>query len=463
MQPASQSTDDAVLRSTVTASGQEVEGARHDAATRPGPPKNGMARTTIIGGAACAVMLMSLTAWATLAPLKSAVIANGFVKVSGYRQKVQHLEGGIIEQIFVAEGDRVVAGQLLVRLKNTQLLANQMLLQGQYFSSLVLEARIKAEQVDAPELVFPAVVLAQRDPDLQQFVEAQRNIFKARALAYQGSQVLKNEKIKQIHEEVKAYTALIGALRKQLPLIKVEIDDQMELWGKQLTRKREVHALKRSEAQIEAEIERNQALIARARAMISEVEEEKLQMRRKILDELAQERKSVNDNLHELRQRQLAIDDTVARLETRAPIGGIIVNLNVNTREGIAGPREVLMEIVPSAARLVIETSVKASDIDVVQAGQAAHIQFSSYTARRTNRVTGKVLLVSADRTMDARGQATFKVDVEVRSEDVLRLAGLKLAAGMSADVFIETGQQTFARYVLAPVQEGLSRGLTER
>ena len=422
-----------------------------------------MARTTLFGGAACAMLLLSLTAWATLAPLKSAVIANGFVKVAGYRQKVQHLEGGIIEEIRVKEGDRVEVGQLLVRLKNTQLIANQQLLRGQLFSGLVLEARIKAEQVDAAELVFPAAVLAQRDPELQQFVEAQRNIFKARAAAYTGSLVLKDEKIRQVQEEIQAYTALIGALRKQLPLIKVEIEDQAQLWAKQLTKKREVHTLKRTEAQIEAEIERNQALIARARAMISEVGEEKLQMRRKILDELAQERKSISDNLHELRQRLLVVDEAISRLETRAPIGGIIVNLSVNTRDGVAAPREVLMEIVPTDARLVIETSVKASDIDVVQAGQSAQIQFSSYTARRTNRIAGKVILVSADRAMDARGQATFKVDVEVRAEDVMRLAGLKLAAGMSADVFIETGEQTFARYVLSPLQEGLSRSLTER
>jgi HlyD family type I secretion membrane fusion protein len=423
----------------------------------------GMVRTTAIGGAVCCVLLGSFTAWATFAPLKSAVIANGFVKVSGYRQKVQHLEGGIISEILVKEGDQVENGQLLFRLQNTQLMASGQLYRGQLISALALEARVKAEQLDAKTLVFPGELLNSGDLNLQQYIDTQRNIFEARAAAFSGTLVLKDEKVNQLKEEAKAYVAVIGALRRQLPFIKIEIADQTTLWDKQLTRKSQVHVLKRTEAQIEADIEKNQALIARARASIAEISEDKLQMRRKLLDDLAQERKNVTDNINELRQRLISIDDGIKRLEVRAPISGTVVQLNVNTLMGVVGPRDILLELVPGEARLLIEASLKASDSDVVQVGQLAQIQFSSYTARRSNKVMGRVALVSADRLMDSKGQATFKVDIEVRAEDVVRIAGLKLSPGMPADAFIETGERTFARYMLAPITEGIGRGMKEK
>jgi HlyD family type I secretion membrane fusion protein len=452
---------------TLAAFGKRVLyfGAKVDRPSRAKPidVSRGVVRTTAIGGGICCVLLGSFTAWATFAPLKSAVIANGFVKVSGYRQKVQHLEGGIVGDILVKEGDRVESGQLLFRLQNTQLIASAQLYKGQLISALALESRVKAEQIDAKSVVFPDELLTSGDPNLQQYIDTQLNIFKARADAFSGTLLLKDEKVNQLKEEAKAYIAVIGALRRQLPYIKIEIDDQNTLYSKQLTRKSQVHVLKRTEAQIEADIEKNQALVARARASIAEISEDKLQLRRKMLDDLAQERKSVTDGINELRQRLISIEDGIRRLDVRAPISGTVVMLNVNTLSGVVGPRDVLLEIVPGDARLMIEAALKASDIDVVQAGQLAQIQFSSYTARRSNKVSGKVTLVSADRILDSKGQATYKVDIEVGAEDVVRIAGLKLYPGMPADAFIETGERTFARYMFAPIADGIGRAIKEK
>jgi membrane fusion protein, epimerase transport system len=420
-------------------------------------------KTTIFGGLLTVLLLSSFAAWATLAPLKSAVIANGFVKVSGYRQKVQHLEGGIVSEILVKEGDRVHSGDVLVRLKNEQLAATHRLLRGQLLSALAQEARVKAEQIDSKTIEFPVEIASLADTDLNQFMDAQRNIFKARADANLGSLQLKNERIKQTLEETQAYNALAVALRKQLPMIKIEIGDLQQMWDKKLARKRDLHALKRTEAQIEADIEKNQALIARTRAVVSEIEEDKLQGRRKQLDDLAQERKTVNDSLHDLRQRLLVVEDSIARLDLRAPIDGTVVSLGVNTIGGVVAPRDPVLEIVPVGARLLIEANLKASDIDVVQAGQRAQIQFQAYTARRTNKVEGRVALVSADRLMDSKGQPGFKIDIEVDADEVAKIAGLKLYPGMPADAFIATGERTFARYILAPVFEGINRGMIER
>jgi HlyD family type I secretion membrane fusion protein len=434
-------------------------------------PNSGMAkyitrinsgRTILAGGVLAGALLVSFSAWAVFAPLNSAVVASGFVKVSGYRQKIQHLEGGIIKDILVKEGDRIEKNQILLRLHSAQLLASEQLLRGQLASAQALEARIKSEQIESKVLTFPDD-LNTADANLKQFMEAQRNIFNARADAYAGSLVLKDEKVRQSEEEAKAYRALIVALRKQLPLIQIEIDDQNALWSKQLTRKSQVHQLRRTEAQIEAEVEKNNALIARTLAVVAEIREEKIQMRRKILDELAQERKAVTDTIHELRQRLASVEEGISRLEVRAPISGTVVMLNVNTLNGVVAPREVLLEIVPADAKLVIETSLKAADIDVVRPGQSAQIQFSSYTARRSNKVSGHVALISADRIVDAKGNGAFKVDLEVAVEDVSRIAGLKLSPGMPADAFIETGERTFMRYLIAPVLDSINRGIREK
>jgi epimerase transport system membrane fusion protein len=407
-------------------------------------------RTTLIGGAIGLGMLATFIGWATLAPLNSAVIANGYVKVSGYRQKVQHLEGGIIDIINVQEGDVVREGQVLYRLTNAQLTASRQLIIGQLFSARAVEARIKAEQVEAADISFPPDVLASKDPDVHQFVEAQRTAFKARRAAYHGSIAMKDERIKQTGEETIAYRALIRSLQKQLPLIRAEVEDQQQLWDKKLTRKAQLHQLRRTEAQIEAEIDKNQALVSRTLASIAEIEEDKLQQRRKILDDLAQERKTVSDTLHDLRQKLVALDDAVERLVVRSPITGVVVARTANTIGGVVGPRETLVDVVPQDARLLIEASIKPSDIDVVRAGLPVQVQFSAYTARRTNRVAGKVALVSADRLVDSKGQAGFKVDIEVDAKEVKRIAGLSLYPGMPADAFIETGSRTAAATVPA-------------
>ncbi len=404
-------------------------------------------------------------AWAALAPLKSAVVGTGSVKVSGNRKVVEHLEGGIVTDILVEDGDFVEAGQLLVRLDENQWRANLDLLTGRLFSAMALDARLAAEQEGETDISYPdELITREDDPAIADILRSQTSVFESRRDSLASALKVRDEQINQLLEEIAGGRAEGEGLKTQLKYIEAEIADVQTLYDKGLARKPRIMSLRRQQADLQGEIGRLAGQVARARQRIAEVEEQKNQLRRDMISQIAEARKQTRDEIYEARQRILSVQDTLNRLEVRAPIAGKVVARRINTIGSVLSPGDAILDLVPEDDPLIIEVQVGTANVDEVFPGQDARVRISAYSYRSVPSVWGNVIHVSADTLIDPNtGIPYYRVDVKLDPEDMALKPEVELYPGMPAEVFIETGERTFADYILSPLMAGFDRSLREK
>ena len=403
--------------------------------------------------------------WAMLAPLESAAVAMGVVSVDSKRKTIQHLEGGIIEQINVKEGQTVAAGDVLLKLDETQPMASLALFEARYYSELAREARLKAERDNETEIAFPAVLLEQADnPTVQDALEGQQNIFRSRRDAIDGQTAIIQQRIAQIQEENKGLNALLANVSKRIELIQDEMDSNQELFEKGMTGKMRLRELEKELAEVMGERSQHTAAISRNKQNINEARLQITELKTTQLNEVAQELREAKDTLYDLQEKIRAATDILARTEVRAPIAGTVVDMQVTTVGGVIGPGEPLLDIVPTDDTLIIETQIDPKDIDVVVPGLMAQVSLTAFNQRNLRPIEGQVMTVSADRLTDERtGQDYFMARV-VLSEDPADVhPDLSLYPGMQADVMIVTGARTTFEYLTQPLSRSLQRAFKEQ
>lgn len=441
-------------------------GVSDAAAQLLGTTNRGMRLWAFIGIFIVVLFFGGLGAWAALAPLHSAAIAQGEVVVESSRQTVQHKEGGIIQEIVVDSGQKVSAGDVLVRLDATQERARLDLLMGRFHTSLAREARLTAELKGRSEIDFPDKLLEARDayPSVREMIQTQQELFQERRTSIEGEISVLEKRIDQHNEEIAGLRAQIASIEQQTRLIDEETASVARLVEKGLERKPRLLALQRRQAELEGTRGDLLSRIARAKASISEAEARILQLRNKRREEVATQLRETRDQLFEVRERLHAQRDVVARTEIRAPMSGTVVDMQYHTAGGVISPGSKVMDIVPGNDRMMIEARVRPSDIDVVRAGLQATVRFTAYSQRTTPSITGTVTRVSADRLVDEQsGNAYYKARIEVNQDQVSQLKNVELYPGMPADVMIRTGQRTALDYILSPITDTLARSMREQ
>ena len=402
--------------------------------------------------------------WAALAPLESAAIAPGVVTVKGNRKTVQHLEGGIVKEILVSDGEKVDEGQPLLILDKTQFGAELGVLRGQYFTELARENRLVAEREDNPSVEFSRD-LKVGDARAEEAMENQIQIFEARKSARDGEQEVLEQRISQLESQIEGLDALVATKQELIASFEEEIADLTELLDEGFVEKTRVVELRRSLARTRGEIAEHQASIAQARMRIGETRLEILQLNKQFKTEVVNELAATQAEVFDLKERITAIEDRVERTVMRAPVSGTVLGLNAHTIGGVIQGGTPILDIVPENQELIIEARVKPGDIDSVEAGQTANIRFSAFSRRTTPMVEGKVTKVAADRLVDEQsGQAYYPTTVEVTKEGLQTetLAGLTIVPGMPADVLIKTGQRTLLQYLTQPARDAMALSLKE-
>ncbi len=431
------------------------------------PALHSIQRYIIVGMLITAFVTFGVGGWAATSQLSGAVIGQGTVVVDSSVKKVQHATGGIIGELRVREGDRVNAGDILIRLDETQTLANATIVTQSVDELLARQARLGAERDNADEIVFPrALIERSRDSksEAAHAIAAERTLFNLRRETRAGQKAQLKERSTQLLDEIKGYTGQSEAKQKEIDLIYKELEGVRSLWQKNLVPITRLTALERDTARLEGERSHLTGAIAQSKGKIAEIQLQIIQVDQDLRTEVGKDLIETRSKLSELSERKTAAVDQLNRIDIRAPQSGRVHQLAVHTVGGVIAPGEQIMLIVPDADALAIEVKIATREIDQVYFGQVAAMRFAAFNQKTTPEIEGTVNMVSPDLTQDQRtGASYYTVRVGLKPEEIAKLGSNKVVPGMPVDVFIKTSGRTALSYLIKPLMDQAERALKER
>jgi len=438
------------------AGGHEVEASPHRLDDR---------QPILAGLAVIALFVGGFGSWAMLAPLSSAAIAPGQVRVDSHRKTVQHMEGGIIRAILVHEGDLVQRGQLLVRIDDTQSAANLAAFRAQDDALQALAARLIAERDGLAEVRFPAAIAERcEDPNVRIICTGQEKIFSDRRRSLAGQIDIFKQRMDQLQSEIDGRRAQVASFEKQIALIEAQIKGVKPLVDMNLLPKPRLFALQQQQASLEGNRGEQIALIAKAEQGIGEAQLQADDAVNKQRTEVAGSLRDTQDKIADVEEKLRAARDVQHRTDVVAPHAGKIVNLRYFTPGAVVKPGDPILDIVPQNDTLIIDSQVRPLDIESVHPGLRAEIRLPAFRRRRMPIVNGTVTYVSADSlTNEHTGQSYYAAYVEIDPGELSRLDNVKLYPGMPAEVLINTGERTLLQYLLDPIRDSFARAFRER
>ncbi len=401
--------------------------------------------------------------WSLVAPLQSAALAPGTVSVKGSRKNIEHLEGGIVAEIAVQDGDEVAEGDLLLRLDDTQARALLEISMGQYYAVKAREARLLAERDSAEQVAYPELILASEDPRARESMASQNQVFHAARNARLGEIKVLEQRVAQLEQQIKG----IGALRRGKEALVAsyaeEIQDFSELLEEGFADKQRLRELQRQRTRFAGEASEHMAGSARLEIQIGETRLQILQLQKNFHTHVVDELDTAQTEARDLKERIRAAADRAERTALRAPVAGVVMGKSVNTIGEVVNPGESLLYIVPQIEDFIIEAQVNPADIDRVRNGQTADVRFSAFKSSTTPIAGGVVVNVSADAHLhEALGTSFYLARVELTPGGLAVLGDLQLVPGMPAEVLINTGNRTLFQYLTQPVRNAFARSLIE-
>lgn len=433
----------------------------------PGVPTipNSIRGPAVAGFLIIAVAFGGFGGWAALAPLNSAVVSQGTVTVSGNRRDVQHLEGGIVKELLVRDGDVVEAGQVLMRMDPSRAMANLSMVRAQLNADLALEARLMAERDKRAAITFPADLASNvGDPAIAEILSGQTLQFETRRQSREGQVSILTQRKAQYREQIGGLNKQILEKNRQIAFLAEELSDKKFLFQKGYTPKSNVLALERETARLKGEIGEHTGDIARTQQAIGEADLQIIQVSRSFQDEVAQELRKVQVEIADLRERLNANDDTVRRLDVRAPVAGTVVGMIAHTEGGVIGQGTVVMQIVPLHDDLVIEARVSPNDISHVHVGLETSVRFPTFSGRTVPTIFGTVEQVSADRLTDSHtGAPYYLARIMVAESELQKLGeGRKILPGMGADLMMTIAERSALHFMISPIKDVIDKSMRE-
>lgn len=438
--------------------------ARRGRSRDTGAPLSALTRRPRITGYFFLIVLAGFFGgWSVLAPLSSAALAPGVISPDGYRKTVEHLEGGIIQSIHVKEGDVVVAGEPLFTLDNVQARARYEELNEKYLYNLAIEARLLAELSDADTITFPSELVLADGGAVEQTMAAQKQVLTSRRATQSGRENILLQRIGQIKQQTLGLEQVILAQNLQVSLIDEEIANAQELYDQGLEKYARLLSLKRTHAAIEAEIASHRSKIAENAQRIGETRIQLLTLQEQLIERSNNELAETQGLLGELRSQMPSRADILERTVVRAPISGTVMGIRPVTETSVIRPGDVLLDIVPDEAMLIVDARVKPTDIERIRPGMEARVVLTAYRQRNLPLIHGTLRSISADRLIDNRtGESYFMAKVEVTMEDLDKLDEIRLVPGMPADVMFLNDEQTLIGYLLDPFLQSVGRSFRE-
>ena len=368
-------------------------------------------------------------------------------------------------EVLARNGDRVKAGDLLVRLDHTLTQANLSIVSKDLDQLTAQKARLEAERDDLDNVPLPAELASRMsDPQVMRTMEGERKLFSLRQVARVGQKDQLSKRVDQLKEELAGYESQLRAKTREMELIEKQLVGARELWVKKLMPVTRFTELQRDAARLEGEHGVLIATMAQIKGKISETDLQILQVDRDLNSEIGKEMREADTKIGELIERRVAAEDQLKRIEVRAPGSGIVDQSIIHTVGGVVAPGETIMLIVPDQDTLKVEAKVAPQDIDQLHTGQTVSLRFSAIDQRTTPVINGTLTNVSPDTTVDPKTeQRYYTVRVSLDPQEIARLGSTKIVPGMPVEVFAQTGGRSALSYLLKPLDDQISRAFKEQ
>jgi HlyD family secretion protein len=413
-----------------------------------------------------AVVFGGLALWSIVAPIDSAIIAGGQVIVESNRKAIQHLEGGVVAEIRVREGDKVKEGDVLIRLQDTTQRAALAQIDEQLSELYARRLRLVAQRDAAAALGAPSgeeAVL--KSTDFSDKFAGQQALFEASRTTRETRASLIDQRINQQRQRIAGYRAQQRSLGDQARIAADELKEMRKLFAQGDASKRELSDAERAHTQLTGERGAVDADIAEAESIIAEARLELARLNETDRETVMKELADVVVSIGQLEERRIAAADALRRAELKAPHAGRVIALKAHTVGGVIAPGDALMEVVPEGDKLQIAARVLPQDVDRIVAGQATLVRFSAFGNRRTPEANGVVRTISADSLTDrVTGSPYFLVIIDLPARQLLdsALGGRNLVPGMPVEAYIKTGSRPAIMYLLRPLLDSTARSMRE-
>lgn len=421
-------------------------------------------RSTMRTGLVATVLLFGVLGfWAATTVIGGAIIAPGQTLVAGRPQPVQSIDGGVVTEVLVREGDRVAAGQILLRLDPTLVRVNLGIAEARLAEALTLKARLDAEARGLSAIAFIYPALPFQPPDTRNQEAGQRQIFAARTALLQGRRTRLTETLAQIDSQIQGTEAQIAARRVQAALVADELASATELKAKGLVRKSQISDLQRAASELHGQIAALEAERARLSIALQDSELAVLQEENTFHEAVATELREATARIEELMLEIVTRRAQLDRVDLRSPVDGIVHELRVAGIGEVVTPGGDILDVVPLGRGLDFELRIDPRAIDQVHPGQQAEVVISSFDPRATPRLRGRIVAVPPGAVTDPQtGAPYFRVALSIPPEELARLGDVSLMPGMPVEAYLETGDRTVLAYLLKPFTNQIARAFRE-
>ncbi|WP_035260440.1 MULTISPECIES: HlyD family type I secretion periplasmic adaptor subunit [Agrobacterium] len=418
----------------------------------------------LVGGLGFLTLTGLLGGWAVGTEIVGAVIAQGSLVVETSLKKVQHPVGGVVSELMVRDGDRVKAGDVVMRIDATMTRANLAIIVKSLDQFIARKARLESERDRAGKVVFPQVLLDRSgDAEIVAMLDAEQRLFETRRAVRESKKRQLEQRVQQLRDEIAGMEAERAANFREQGMVDEELIRFRSLHERGLMEKSRLSALERQATDVEGDIGRLMAGIAGVEAKISETALQILQIDEQWSEEVGTDMREMDARIGEYVERRVAAEDQLKRVDILAPQNGVVHQLSVHTVGGVVAPGEQIMMIVPEVDKLVVEAKVAPQDIDQIYFGQATNLRFSAFNQKTTPEITGTVERISADVTVDQKtGASYYVVRVATSPEQIKRLGEFSLMPGMPVEAFITTGERSVLSYFLKPLLDQANRSFRE-
>ncbi|MEP5154185.1 HlyD family type I secretion periplasmic adaptor subunit [Planktotalea sp.] len=436
-------------------------------------PDNTSPKTTLakagkplfIGYVSLIILVGVIGAWSVQARIAGAVIASGMIQVENNRQVVQHPQGGVVGELLARDGDRVEAGDVVLRLDDTLLRSELAIIMAQLNEIRARKGRLIAERDDAEAITFGAEIRAQaeQDADIASLLEGQERLFKTRMLALDQEIGQLQNQIEQTREQIKGGEAQLVATQGQAELIQSELTDTQSLFEKGLVQASRLSALRREDARLKGTVGEYRALIAQLKADIARLNIQILRLSTQRREEAISTLRDLQFQENELAERALSARDTLSKMEVRTPVSGVVYGNTVFALQSVISPAAPIMYVIPQDQALIVSARVEAIHIDQVHEGQGATLRFVAFDQRTTPEIFGVVTQLSADVFTDEQtGVSYYQAQLLPNDGELQKLEGQQLVPGMPVEAFIKTAERSPLSYLLKPVMDYFNKAFRE-